>query len=142
MMDDATAAELARLRSRTILEREGMLWTHRQTSFNDRAGTPCRSIRPSAAAGEDAPPLPPLPGRERVMQQEAQRADYQQPYLETCAREGQNRAEQFSSDPYESTAAPPPSRPPPPRPIDLEGDTPPPPPSHSPRPKLIETRED
>lgn len=141
MMDDVTAAELARLRSRTIAEREEMQWTQRRSPFRDREGIPGRSMRPSSTAG-DAPPLPPLLGREQMIQQEVRRADYQQPYLETRAREGQYWAEQFSSDPYESAAPPPPSHPPPPRPIELAGDMPPLPPSHSPRPKPMETWED
>jgi hypothetical protein len=141
MMDDATAAELARLRSRTILERDSMQWKHRRSSFNDRGGIPGRNIRPMSTAG-DAPPLPPLPSREQVMQREVRRADYQRPYLETRATERKYWPEQFSSDPYERPAPPPLSHSPRPRPIELEDDIAPPPPSHSPRPRSIERFDD
>ena len=141
MMDDATAAELARLRSRTIAERDNMQWKQRRISFNDRGGIPGRNIRPMSTAG-DAPPLPALPGHEKVRQREFQKVDYQRPYLETRATEKKYCPEQVSYDPYESLAPPPPSHSPRPRTIELEGDIPPPPPSHSPRPRSLHLPED
>lgn len=141
MMDDATAAELARLRSRTIAERDNIQWKQRRSSFNDRGGIPGRNIRPMSTAG-DAPPLPALPGHEKVRQREFQKVDYQRPYLETHATEKKYCPEQVSYDPYENLAPPPPSHSPRPRTIELEGDIPPPPPSHSPRPRSLNLPED
>jgi hypothetical protein len=141
MMDDATAAELARLRSRTIAERDNMQWKQRRSSFNDRGGIPGRNIRPMSTAG-DAPPLPALPSHEKVRQREFQKVDYQRPYLETRTAEKKYRPEQVSYDPYESIAPPPPSHSPGLRTIELEGDMPPPPPSHSPRPRSLNIPED
>jgi hypothetical protein len=145
MMDDATAAELARLRSRTIVERDSMQWKQRRSSFNDRGGIPGRNIRPMSTAG-DAPPLPPLPSREQVMHGEFQKAECQQPYLQTRAAERRYWPEQFSSDPYGRPAPPPPPPPPPhyppPRPIELEDDIPPRPPSHSPQPWPVDMWQD
>jgi hypothetical protein len=141
MMDDATAAELARQRSRTIIEREGMEWKQRRSSFNDRGGIPGRNIRPMSTAG-DAPPLPPLPSREQVRHGEIRQAECQRPHLETCATERKYWPEQFSSDPYGRPAPPLPSHSPPPRPIELEDDIPPCPPSHSPRPRSVDMWED
>jgi hypothetical protein len=140
MMDDATAAELARLRSRTIAERDNTEWKQRRNSFNDRGGIPGRNIRPMSTA-EDAPPLPALPSREKVRQREFQKVDSQRPYLETRSTE-KYYPEQVSYDPYESLAPPPPSHSPRPRTIELEGDLPPPPPSHSPRPRSVDLPED
>ena len=140
MMDDATAAELARLRSRTIAERDDTQWKQRRSSFNDRGGIPGRNIKPMSTA-EDAPPLPALPSHEKVRQRESQKVDHQRPYLETRATE-KHYPEQVSYNPYESLAPPPPSHSPRPRTIELEGDLPPPPPSHSPRPRSIDLPED
>ena len=141
MMDDATAAELARMRSRSIAERDNMQWKQRRSFFNDRGGIPGRNIRPFSTAG-DAPPLPPLPSHEQARQKEGWKADYERLYLETRATERRIWPEQFSSDPYESPTPAPPSHFPRPRPIEFEGDIPPPPPSHSPRPRSIEPVED
>ncbi|KIW42597.1 uncharacterized protein PV06_06129 [Exophiala oligosperma] len=55
MMDDRTAAELSRSRSRPVHERDGRL-TSRKPSFNDRGGVPGRNIRPASFAS-DAPPI-------------------------------------------------------------------------------------
>ena len=139
MMDDATATELARLRSKSIAERDNVQWSQRRSSFNDRGGIPGRNMRVFSAAG-DAPPLPPIPSHEQVRQKEVRKADYQRPYLETRATERMVWPEQFSSDPYGSGALP--SHYPPQGPIELESQIPPPPPSHSPLPRSIELGED
>ena len=139
MMDDATAAELARLRSKSIAERDNVQWKQRRSSFNDRGGIPGRNMRVFSAAG-DAPPLPPIPSHDQVREKEVRKADYQRPYLETRAFERLVWPEQFSSDPYESGALP--SHYPPRRSIELESQIPPPPPSHSPLPRSIDPGED
>lgn len=136
MMDDATAAELARLRSRTIAERDGAQWKQSRGSFNDKGGIPGRNIRPMSTAG-DAPPLPPLPIREQIGQREVRRDDHQQSNPETRAMERKYWHEQPSINPYE-TPAPPSSHFPRPGRVRLEDDTAPPPPSHSPQPRSIE----
>ncbi|KAL6250250.1 hypothetical protein RBB50_002551 [Rhinocladiella similis] len=57
MMDDRTAAELSRSRSRTVQERDGRLGS-RRSSFNDRGGIPGKNVRPASFAS-DAPPITP-----------------------------------------------------------------------------------
>jgi hypothetical protein len=57
MMDDETAAEVSRMRSRTSQERDSMMGG-RRLSFNDRGGIPGRSFRPASFAS-DAPPITP-----------------------------------------------------------------------------------
>ena len=57
MMDDETAAELSRLRSRASQERDGMI-VDRRSSFNDRGGVPGKKLRPASLAS-DAPPITP-----------------------------------------------------------------------------------
>ncbi len=57
MMDDKTAAELSRARSRSIQQRAGLPAIQRP-SFNDRGGIPGRNLRPASFAS-DAPPITP-----------------------------------------------------------------------------------
>ena len=156
MMDDATAAELARMRSRSIAEREDMPWKQRRSSFNDRGGIPGRNFRLFSTAG-DAPPLPPLPSHEQVRQKEVRKADYQRPYLETRANERMVWPAQCLSAPARTCRSTPqrfvelggdipppaPSYPLRSRPVEVNEDTPaPPPPSHSPRPRSIRTTDE
>ena len=141
MMDDATAAEHARMRSRSIAERDDAQWKRRRNSFNDRGGIPGRNIRLFLPA-EDAPPLPPLPSHEQVRQKQGPKVDYQRPYVETRATERSVWPEQRSPTHYESSAHALTSHSSRPMNIELEDDIPPPPPSHSPRPRSIELSED
>lgn len=61
-MDAETAAELARMRSRTIQERDSMAFAERRNlKFNDRGGVPGKNLRPSSLAVA-TPPIPSLPG--------------------------------------------------------------------------------
>ena len=115
MMDDRAAAELSRLRSRAVQERDGAR-ANRRSSFNDRGGIPGRSLRPTSFAS-DAPPITP------DMLQKAYRTSSEQ--------------RQWSMS--HVSAPPPPVHSPRPSYVDYEEDTSqmaiaPPPPSHSPRP--------
>ncbi|KIX07581.1 uncharacterized protein Z518_02234 [Rhinocladiella mackenziei CBS 650.93] len=119
MMDDKAAAELARLRSRSIQERDRML-AERRPSFNDRGGIPGKYLSPASLAS-DAPPITP------EMLQKAWRTSSQQ-------------QRQFSMG--SGPAPPPPPHSPRPSYVDYEEDysdmaIAPPPPSHSPRPMDI-----
>lgn len=71
-MDAVAAAELARLRSKTIVERDSLSWAEKQKLFNDRGGIPGKHIRPSNLV-LDAPPVPSPPTAEEVEQKELQR---------------------------------------------------------------------
>ncbi|KIX93370.1 uncharacterized protein Z520_11013 [Fonsecaea multimorphosa CBS 102226] len=55
MMDDETAVELARTRSRSLRERESII-SDRRFSFNDRGGIPGKNLR-TASLASDAPPI-------------------------------------------------------------------------------------
>ena len=59
-MDAETAAEIARMRSRTIHERDTLTWAEKRELFNDRGGLPGKNPRPMSFAA-NTPPLPPLP---------------------------------------------------------------------------------
>ncbi|KAF7513731.1 hypothetical protein GJ744_007782 [Endocarpon pusillum] len=59
-MDAETAAELARMRSRTIHERNSMSVAEKRDLFNDRGGLPGKNLRPMSFT-TNTPPLPPLP---------------------------------------------------------------------------------
>lgn len=59
-MDAETAAELARIRSRTIHERNSMSLAEKRDLFNDRGGLPGKNLRPMSFT-TNTPPLPPLP---------------------------------------------------------------------------------
>ncbi len=59
-MDAETAAELARIRSRTIYERDSMGLAEKRNLFNDRGGLPGKNLRPMSFAA-NTPPLPSLP---------------------------------------------------------------------------------
>ncbi|ERF75079.1 hypothetical protein EPUS_04861 [Endocarpon pusillum Z07020] len=59
-MDAETAAELARMRSRTIHERNSMSLAEKRDLFNDRGGLPGKNLRPMSFT-TNTPPLPPLP---------------------------------------------------------------------------------
>lgn len=118
MMDDQTAAEVARLRSRAVQERDNMM-LNRRPSFNDRGGIPGKNLRPASLIS-DAPPITP------EMLQKAYR---------TSSMQGQ-----ISMDENQAPTPPPHS----PRPS-YDGHSEdnswelaaPPPPSHSPRPMDI-----
>lgn len=58
-MDAETAAELARIRSRSIHERDLLSLAKKRTSFNDRGGRPGKNLRPMSIAAT-TPPLPSL----------------------------------------------------------------------------------
>lgn len=149
MMDDATAAELARIRSRTLVEgEENNRWNSRRASFDGRGRPPARSTR-SIGVSEEVPPLPPLPTLEQIAQREQWKADHQRPYLESPATERiiWPEPEPFWSDPHESPAPPPPSHSPQPQYVEeyrekYEEDYAPPPPSHSPRPMSFDVFEE
>ncbi|OAP62436.1 hypothetical protein AYL99_04639 [Fonsecaea erecta] len=110
MMDDETAVELSRSRSRSIRERESFM-SDRRSSFNDRGGIPGRNLRPASYAS-DAPPIT-------------------QDMIEKA-----HRTSSMQRQP--SVGPPPPPHSPRPEYIDYERDdsnlVAPPPPSHSPRP--------
>ncbi|KAK5022739.1 hypothetical protein LTS07_009716 [Exophiala sideris] len=117
MMDDRAAAELSRIRSRAVQERDAVR-ADRRSSFNDRGGIPGRSLRPTSFAS-DAPPITP------DMLQKAYRTSSEQ--------------RQWSMS--HVSAPPPPVHSPRPSYVEYQEDTsptavatPPPPPSHSPRP--------
>ncbi|KAI1614355.1 hypothetical protein EDD36DRAFT_418189 [Exophiala viscosa] len=115
MMDDRAAAELSRIRSRAVQERDGAR-ANRRSSFNDRGGIPGRTLRPTSFAS-DAPPITP------DMLQKAYRTSSEQ--------------RQWSMS--HVSAPPPPVHSPRPSYVDYDEDTSqmavaPPPPSHSPRP--------
>jgi hypothetical protein len=59
-MDAQTAAELARMRSRTIYERDALTLAEKRDQFNDRGGVPGKNLRPMSFTAS-TPPLPPLP---------------------------------------------------------------------------------
>jgi len=100
MMDDETAAALARVRSKSIEERDQ--WRERRSSFNDRGGIPGKNLRPASIVS-GAPPLPPLPDPEFLRQ--------------TSRDRGETRHSTFSSSP----APPPPSHSPRPSYIEFHG---------------------
>lgn len=113
MMDDETAAELARLRTRTMQERENM-FGNRKAPFNDRGGVPGKNLR-AASFAADAPPITP----------------------EMLRKAYRTTSEHASTG--DGIAPPPPPHSPRPSYIDYEEDYSqmafaPPPPSHSPRP--------
>ena len=115
MMDDQTAVELSRRRSRTIQERDAMVSGKRQ-SFNDRGGIPGKHYR-AASLGSDVPPIT---------------AEMLEKAYRTSSRQRQ---------PAMSTDAAPPPPPPPHSPCPVHSDCQkqttglaPPPPSHSRRP--------
>ncbi|EHY52010.1 hypothetical protein HRR83_003426 [Exophiala dermatitidis] len=121
MMDDKTAAEFARRRSRSIQERESIL-ADRRSGFNDRGGIPGKNLRPASFAN-DAPPITP------EMLQKAYRTSSEQRQASIGGG--------FSPEP-----PPPPPHSPRPAYVDYEEDyanfaVAPPPPSHSPRPMDI-----
>jgi hypothetical protein len=60
-MDAETAAELARLRSRSIHERDAFSVAEKRALFNDRGGVPGSNLRPLSFTVH-TPPLPALPG--------------------------------------------------------------------------------
>lgn len=143
MMDDEAAAELARLRSQTFLEREAAGPPRRRSSFNDRGGIPGSNLRP-ASFERKTPPLPPLPIDYEALQRDRARG------LAMPTAHPRLRSERDNE--YHEGSAPPPPPPPPhsPRPVyidpedvaenDAEARTPPPPPpppSHSPRPVTL-----
>ncbi|KAL2427311.1 hypothetical protein ABEF95_011576 [Exophiala dermatitidis] len=121
MMDDKTAAEFARRRSRSIQERESIL-ADRRSGFNDRGGIPGKNLRPASFAN-DAPPITP------EMVQKAYRTSSEQRQASIGGG--------FSPEP-----PPPPPHSPRPAYVDYQEDyadfpVAPPPPSHSPRPMDI-----
>jgi hypothetical protein len=60
-MDAQEAAELARLRSKTLAERQQLPFALKQKLFDDRGGIPGKQPRPKSVMG-DMPPLPSLSG--------------------------------------------------------------------------------
>ena len=119
-MDDQTAADLARLRSASIRERDN--WNKkspnsRKSSFNDRGGIPGKSLRPASIRSE-APPVPALP----------MNSDSQHQWI-------------HEDEPEQNVAPPPPPHSPQPSFVEgpdyFENEAPPPPPSHSPRPMEV-----
>jgi hypothetical protein len=66
-MDAETAAELARMRSRTIYERDCLTVAEKRESFNDRGGLPGKNLRPMSFAA-NTPPLPALPAGSETYQ--------------------------------------------------------------------------
>lgn len=123
MFDDKTAAEIARMRSSSIRERDA--WnisrkssTSSRRSFNDRGGIPGKNLRPASIVG--APPMPPMPSQE-VLQRRISGMSYAPPPPPHSPRPIELEAEQID-EPFEAP--------------------PPPPPSHSPRPMDISEVED
>ncbi|KIW30569.1 uncharacterized protein PV07_06305 [Cladophialophora immunda] len=114
MMNDETAVELSRSRSRSIRDRESIM-SDRRSSFNDRGGIPGKNLRPASFAS-DAPPITP------DMIEKAYRTSSMQ------------RQPSVNNE----VGPPPPPHSPRPAYIDYEGGSSdpvaPPPPSHSPRP--------
>ena len=119
-MDDQTAADMARLRSASIRERDN--WNQkssnsRKPSFNDRGGIPGKSLRPASVRSE-APPMPALPMND----------------------DSQHQWTHEQEDERDVAPPPPPHSPQPSfveGPNYFENETPPPPPSHSPRPMEV-----
>ncbi|KAJ9602348.1 hypothetical protein H2200_013203 [Cladophialophora chaetospira] len=132
MMDDETAIELSRQRSRSLRDRD-RLSLERRPSFNDRGGIPGRSLRPASIVSE-APPITP------EMLAKAYRTCSMQRQFSTTADAPPRRT---SSMQWQASMTPDVPPPPPPhstRPTRLDyqenesAAIAPPPPSHSPRP--------
>lgn len=154
MMDDKTAAELARYRSSSIRERDA--WNARAASFNDRGGTPGETYRPASLV-LNMPPMPCKPFRpDQEHEREAlpaPRAAHPPPPTHNQASEEappppphSTRPSSVNHDYDEEPVHAPPPPPHSPQPMYLEGQdyfeepedhfdaSAPPPPSHSPRP--------
>lgn len=138
MMDDQTAAEFARLRSRVAFEREMESNRHRDRFFNDRGGIPGRNLRPTSMAS-DAPPVPPLPTRGQFNERSHQSFSQATPVIDNHGyNHGQPHYPSHSGF-IEEPAPVPPRHSPRPRYVEPtvnneQGFFAPPPPSHSPRP--------
>lgn len=135
MMDDKMATELARLRSRSIQERDSIL-ADRRPLFNDRGGIPGKNLRPASFIS-DAPPITPemLQKRSSSMRQASMESSTAPPPPSHSPRPCYVDYEEDYFD--MAVAPPPPSHSP--RPLDITPDAAfaPPPPSHSPRPMDI-----
>lgn len=59
-MDDEAATQFARLRSKSIHERDVERNTLKNKKFNDRGGVPGKNIRPRSVGSDVAPPMPEL----------------------------------------------------------------------------------
>jgi hypothetical protein len=122
MMDDRTAAAVAKFRRRSLQQREA--FSEKRPSFNDRGGIPGKALRPASFIGE-APPIT---------------KEMLQTVYRTSSMQRQTSVEDHLAPPAPSRSPPPPP-PHSPRPVyvDYQEDysdlaVAPPPPSHSPRP--------
>ncbi|MCJ1428054.1 hypothetical protein MMC29_005961 [Sticta canariensis] len=64
-MDEEVAAEFARARSKQRSKGSSGLYVPSSGGFNDRGGIPGKLLRPQGMS-VDAPPVPPLPGKEEI----------------------------------------------------------------------------